>query len=959
MSTNMTRKGLAVGVAAAFVASGLGSIPASASDQILSLAPESGSGYTVLAGSDFELNTTIPSSVPGSVYPTLSYRVQNATETSTAVDIEQGGTGDTERTFNYGLTTAADGGNIGDTEVTALTDADAVVVPNALTGEDNIAAIGGTNSLVLKPASANSAYSLDVTAWLDVNGNRAIDAGEYTSQTVTVNFVKASSVTATATMVAPLVGADTLKARVAFSDSDINVRQIDTGDVLVQFGTYASSTLTVINSYADLDTGVGETTNSTTVTATDSVKSNNSGNDVVWNAVDGVYEAVFTPVAVEVTGSTALSVEANTTYGAQIFLDQGNDGNPDGTDATDKEGDVATTATTSEAATDYSIAWGLVESADAKDTTKGMDDNGSTNATGYTDADLVAALRTSDATDGTASDATFEVFVGSDATVPAAKKSIPVTVTFTADASTLLADAVTVDGLSLYNGQTRAITKSTGTDGKVTFDIVGGKADGDDAITVDINVNGTDPAAGNEGTINFDVVDYSIFRTTSLSGNEGISIASGDTYSLSYQVVDQWGQAPANNKYRVLAIDGSSSSNERTTAADFAVSQPVVDGLATVTITDNGVGTGNYDVHAMWATVDGTGTQSGNDYVDTDVRVVADAAPATVTLDAMETDHYGSAQLNDANSDGDYTDSGDTDNRTKLVLETESIYSYITNTATATETAPTLTTGLEVTIEGTVTNAAGTAVPFAEVTLSAPKFLFVTNSNYSLNQITTVADASGDFSVNVYSNSGGINNIVVTSGSGSATQQLTYAGAASGAASDFTVTTPGASEPGRTVDVTVNVTDVNGNGVEAASVTLSSTGPGYLINTSGTTLSDGTFTTKLLLGANDSGTATIKVAMTIDSEEVIKTSTVVVGVGAVADSDKKVNAGSFKGYVAVYAKGYAGSRLSAKIGNDWVIVPSLASNFERVTDFTGAGVDIAVRIYIDRVLLDTINLTTK
>ena len=76
-------------------------------------------------------------------------------------------------------------------------------------------------------------------------------------------------------------------------------------------------------------------------------------------------------------------------------------------------------------------------------------------------------------------------------------------------------------------------------------------------------------------------------------------------------------------------------------------------------------------------------------------------------------------------------------------------------------------------------------------------------------------------------------------------------------------------------------------------------------------------------------------------------------------AERKVNAGSFKGYVAVYAKGYEGKRLSAKIGNDWVIVNSLASNFERVTDFTGAGVSIAVRIYIDRVLVDTINLVTK
>ena len=78
--------------------------------------------------------------------------------------------------------------------------------------------------------------------------------------------------------------------------------------------------------------------------------------------------------------------------------------------------------------------------------------------------------------------------------------------------------------------------------------------------------------------------------------------------------------------------------------------------------------------------------------------------------------------------------------------------------------------------------------------------------------------------------------------------------------------------------------------------------------------------------------------------------------------EKMVNAGSFKGYVAVYARGYEGSRLSAKIGNDWVIVDPIVNNqganLFRVTDFTGAGVEIAVRIYIDRVLVETINLTT-
>ncbi|MDG2497429.1 MAG: hypothetical protein P8M68_04520 [Aquiluna sp.] len=77
---------------------------------------------------------------------------------------------------------------------------------------------------------------------------------------------------------------------------------------------------------------------------------------------------------------------------------------------------------------------------------------------------------------------------------------------------------------------------------------------------------------------------------------------------------------------------------------------------------------------------------------------------------------------------------------------------------------------------------------------------------------------------------------------------------------------------------------------------------------------------------------------------------------------QKVNAGSFKGYVAVYAKGYEGHRLSAKVGKDWVIVPSIpaaTNDLYRHVEFTGAGVDVAVRIYIDRVLVDTINLTTN
>ena len=79
-------------------------------------------------------------------------------------------------------------------------------------------------------------------------------------------------------------------------------------------------------------------------------------------------------------------------------------------------------------------------------------------------------------------------------------------------------------------------------------------------------------------------------------------------------------------------------------------------------------------------------------------------------------------------------------------------------------------------------------------------------------------------------------------------------------------------------------------------------------------------------------------------------------------AQQKITVGSFKGYVALYAMGYEGQRLSAKIGNDWVIVPVIPASLNDVyrwVEPVGFGVDCVVRIFIDRVLVKTVNLTTK
>jgi len=75
----------------------------------------------------------------------------------------------------------------------------------------------------------------------------------------------------------------------------------------------------------------------------------------------------------------------------------------------------------------------------------------------------------------------------------------------------------------------------------------------------------------------------------------------------------------------------------------------------------------------------------------------------------------------------------------------------------------------------------------------------------------------------------------------------------------------------------------------------------------------------------------------------------VVDVATAAASDTKVNVGTFKGYVALYAKGYEGQKMSAIVAGKWIVVESLASDFERVVRFTGAGYTITTKLYIDGV----------
>ena len=259
---------------------------------------------------------------------------------------------------------------------------------------------------------------------------------------------------------------------------------------------------------------------------------------------------------------------------------------------------------------------------------------------------------------------------------------------------------------------------------------------------------------------------------------------------------------------------------------------------------------------------------------------------------------------------------------------------------------------------------------FSPITVTAPGLVIENNDETTVtaSDTLTVTPAGQTQNLRFASKKAGTYTVTFTTGTVTTTSEVTIhaAGHDKGASISFDKSNIAA---GETSTITGTLVDANGNPVATggtASVAVTYTGKGlpYGNSTTMQTDADGKFTFQVLVLSTEKGDAAITATYkpTGVASSTLNITTVhglTVGAATAAAADQKVNAGSFKGYVAVYAKGYEGQRLSAKVGNDWVVVESLASNFERVVEFTGAGYTIAVRIYIDRVLVDTITVTTR
>lgn len=509
---------------------------------------------------------------------------------------------------------------------------------------------------------------------------------------------------------------------------------------------------------------------------------------------------------------------------------------------------------------------------------------------------------------------------------------------------TVKVTTVSPTGTAKVNGKTAAgQTLTTDANGQVTLTVTSLAGAASDAITVTVTPEGVSGAAATF-TIDWEAQTYGLYDLNTTNGSAlttgsdpdvTLTVLEDGSSTMRLAVLDQWYAAPADGDYRLKVL------GQGTTDGFYNFTN----GIANVTITDD-------DTYASYQVDIDLQKLSGGAYSD----VVAN--PVDVTLNTVAATKVLVGADASTLYSGDTADLSDVVSLKALVEKDNRLENTL---------APAYTNFLLVTGQ-IVNNATLAGLNGAPVTITGPSnILFENGAVSSRGSITFMSESDGDFAVTLYSTTAqSATELTISSLGATNTVKVTFTGQTAGEGSVLTIVAPNNVQPSSSFQVTVNLADALGNGVSTGTdgtIKIVRTGPGIAFGALPVdTDANGNASFSILLGANDTGSITITASYDqnddgdyVDTKDRTVTKTITVG----ASADTKVNAGSFKGYVAVYAKGYEGKRLSAKIGNDWVIVPSLASSFERIVDFTGAGVDISVRIYIDRVLLDTIELTTK
>jgi hypothetical protein len=442
---------------------------------------------------------------------------------------------------------------------------------------------------------------------------------------------------------------------------------------------------------------------------------------------------------------------------------------------------------------------------------------------------------------------------------------------------------------------------TTGADGKATLTLTTVGFAANKKITVSVTVQRI--------TTTLEITQKAATYTVKAVDGQYAYAVPGGSVALSYTVKDQWGANPTGVAQR-LRVDVSGGN--QTAQSLYGT---VAAGAASVTVTGK------------------PSTASGN-------------ASAKVHLEKQD-----SSTLNWS------TDTGATTTSTEVTVKFNSdAVAFSVNRASDSASV----SGATATVSGALNH------PGGSVTVTGAGLTFTNASGTTASDTMTVRTAAnGLFTISAHSKVAGSYPVTVTAGTYSKAIVITIDAITAHEATKMSITQLGGGSyvaPGSTLRVVFKLTDDNGNiaANSAASLSVTVTGPGFTGTLPTKTDKNGEATLNVLLGSQDTGT--VKVEGSFAAAKTV-TSSAEFTVGTAPAADKKITVGSFKGFIAIYTKGYEGSKLSAKVAGKWLVVPSLSNwgnkDYSRTVRFTGAGYLIQVHLYIDGEFVRTDEVTTK
>ena len=279
------------------------------------------------------------------------------------------------------------------------------------------------------------------------------------------------------------------------------------------------------------------------------------------------------------------------------------------------------------------------------------------------------------------------------------------------------------------------------------------------------------------------------------------------------------------------------------------------------------------------------------------------------------------------------------------------------------------------TVSGKLMNSEGTVLKGASVTVSGTGLLFVSgyenvdNQVWAVGSISVNTDASGNYSVRVYSNKSGKQAVTVTSGSATASATPEWSAAAANTATAIAITAPTSTAPGTTAAVVVKLTDAKGNAVK----TDGATGLTFTVRVSGAgtpgtineyTNADGETRFNVVVGSGETGS--FKVVVTYDADAALTTSApitkeAVVTIAAapapaVVEPTSKI--GTANGRVYVNVKDGKGSVVTVKVGSKWSTKTALNNDYT-FSYKNKKGAKVSVKVYVDGDLSASKTITVK